>query len=50
MSDSLLNELGKGDKTQGYLSSILLLIGNVFKKLNNTRAQMLDSLYHMTLR
>ena len=48
MSGPLLNVLGKSDKTQGYLSSILLLFGNVFKKLNDTRAHMLDSLYHMT--
>ena len=33
---NLLNELGKRD--------------NKLNKFNNTRAQMLDSIYHMTLR
>ena len=33
---NLLNELGKRDKK--------------FNKFNNTRARMLDSIYHMTLR
>ena len=42
---NLLNELGKRDKMQG-LPSILSL----FRKFNNTRARMLDSIYHMTLR
>ena len=45
----LLNELGKRDKMRG-LPSILSLFCNEFNKLNNTRAQMLDSIYHMTLR
>ena len=45
----LLNELGKRDKMQG-LPSILSLFRNEFNKFNNTRAQMLDSIYHMTLR
>ena len=45
----LLNKLGKRDKMQG-LSSILSLFRNNFDKFNNTRAQMLDSIYHMTLR
>ena len=35
---NLLNELGKRDKMRG----------NKFNKFNNTRAQMLDSIYHMT--
>ena len=43
----LLNELGKRDKMRG-LSSILSLFCNEFNKLNNTRARMLDSFYHMT--
>ena len=30
------------------LSSILSLFRNEFNKFNNTRAQMLDSFYHMT--
>ena len=45
----LLNELRKRDKIQG-LSSILSLFRNGFNKFNNTRAGMLDSIYHMTLR
>ena len=45
----LLNELGKRDKMRG-LSSILSLFCNKFNKFNNTRARMLDSIYHMTLK
>ena len=45
----LLNKLGKRDKMRG-LSSILSLFRIEFNKFNNTRAQMLDSIYHMTLR
>ena len=45
----LLNELGKRDKMRG-LPSILSLFRNEFYKFNNTRARMLDSIYHMTLR
>ena len=44
---NLLNELGKRDKMRGLLS-ILSLFHNKFNKFNNTRAQMLDSIYHMT--
>ena len=44
---NLLNELGKRDKMRG-LSSILSLFCNEFNKFNNTRARMLDSIYHMT--
>ena len=44
---NLLNELGKGDKMRG-LTSILSVFRNKFNKLNNTRARMLDSVYHMT--
>ena len=44
---NLLNELGKRDKMRG-LSSILSLFHNEFNKFNNTRARMLDSIYHMT--
>ena len=63
---NLLNELGKTDKTRGLLlnllnslrkrdkmrdlRSILSLFRNEFNKSNNTRARMLDSIYHMTLR
>ena len=32
------------------LPSILSLFGNEFNKFNTTGAQMLDSIYHMTLR
>ena len=44
---NLLNELGKRDKMRG-LPSILSVFRNEFNKFNNTRAQMLDSIYHMT--
>ena len=46
---NLLNKLGKRDKMRG-LPSILSLFRNKFNKFNNTRARMLDSIYHMTLR
>ena len=46
---SKFNELGKRDKMRG-LPSILSLFRNEFHKLNNIRARMLDSIYHMTLR
>ena len=45
----LLNELRKRDKMRG-LPSILSLFRNEFNKFNKTRARMLDSIYHMTLR
>ena len=41
---NLLNELRKRDKMRG------LLFRNEFNKFNNTRARMVDSIYHMTLR
>ena len=44
---NLLNELGKRDKMRG-LPSILSLFRNEFNKFTNTRARMLDSIYHMT--
>ena len=44
---NLLNELGKRDKMRG-LPSILSLFRNEFNQFNNTRARMLDSIYHMT--
>ena len=44
---NLLNELGKRDKMRG-LPSILSLFRNELNKFNKTRAQMLDSIYHMT--
>ena len=43
---NLLNELGKRDKMRG-LPSILSLFRNEFNKFNDTRARMLDSIYHM---
>ena len=43
----LLNKLGKRDKMKGLLS-ILSLSRKGFNKFNNTGAQMLDSIYHMT--
>ena len=48
---NLLNKLRKRDKMRG-LPSILSLFRNEFKfnKFNNTRARMLDSIYHMTLK
>ena len=46
---NLLNELGKRYQMRG-LSSILSLFRNKFNKFNNTRARILDSIYHMTLR
>ena len=46
---NLLNQMRKGDKMRG-LPSILSLFRNEFDKFNNTRARMLDSIYHMTLR
>ena len=45
---NLLNELGKKDKMRG-LPSILSLFRNEYNKFNNTRARMLDFIYHMTL-
>ena len=46
---NLLNELGKRDQMRG-LPSILSLFRNKFNKFNITRARMVDSVYHMTLR
>ena len=46
---NFLNKLRKRDKMLG-LPSILSLFRNEFNKFNNTRVQMLDSIYHMTLR
>ena len=45
----LSNELGKRDKMRGF-PSILSLFRKEFNKFNNTRAGILDSIYHMTLR
>ena len=46
---NLLNKLRNRDKMRG-LSSILSLYRNKFDKFNNTKARMLDSIYHMTLK
>ena len=46
---NLSNELRKRDKMRG-LPWILFLFRNEFNKFNNTGAQMLESIYHMTLR
>ena len=46
---NLLNELGKKYNMQGLLS-ILSLFRNEFNRFNSTKARMLDSIYHMTLR
>ena len=46
---NLLNELRKRDKMGG-LPSILSLFRSELNKFNKTREQMLDSIYHMTLR
>ena len=44
-----IKPVGEKDKIRG-LSSILSLFRIEFNKFNNTRAQMLDSIDHMTLR
>ena len=49
VSLNLLKELGKSDRMRG-LPSILSLFRNKFNIFNNTRARMLDSIYHMTLK
>ena len=46
---NLLNVLRKRYKMRG-LPSILSLFCKEFNKFNNTRARMLDSINHMTLR
>ena len=46
---NLLNELEKRGKMRG-LPSILSLFCNKFNTFNNTRARMLDTIYHMTFR
>ena len=43
-----LNELRKSDKMQACQAFYLFFFCNVFNKFNNTRARMLDSIYHMT--
>ena len=46
---NLLKEMRKRDKMRG-LPSNLSLLSNEFNIFNNTKAQMLDSIYHMILR
>ena len=46
---NLFNKLRKKDKMRA-LPSILSLFRKEFNKFNNTRARMLDSIYHMALR
>ena len=46
---NFLNELGKIDVMRG-LPSILSPFPNKFNKLNNTRAQMLDSIYQYDIK
>ena len=43
---NLLNELGKTDNMRG-LPSIFSLFRNEFNKYNNTRALMLEAIYHI---
>ena len=44
---NLLNELGKRDKCEA-CRAFYLFFRNEFNKFNNTRARMIDSIYHMT--
>ena len=44
-----LNELRKSDKMRG-LPKILSHFRNEFNKFNNTKARMLDYIYHMTFK
>ena len=44
---NLLNESVKRNKMRGLSSTFLC---NKFNQFNNTRARMLDPIYHMTLR
>ena len=46
---NFLFKVGKRDKMRS-LPSILSLFRNEINKFNNTRARMLDSIYHMTFR
>ena len=46
---NLFNEFVKRDQMRG-LSSTLSLFRTEFNKFNNTRARMIESIYHMTLR
>ena len=46
---NLLNELGEEIKCEA-CRAFYLFFRNEFNKFNNTRARMLDSIYHMALR
>ena len=46
----LLNELGKRGKMRGLSSILSFFFRNELNKVNNTRARMFDSIYHMTIR
>ena len=46
---NLLNELGKTIRCEA-VPKILSVFSDKFNKFNNTRAQMQDSVYHMTLK
>ena len=46
---NLLNELSKRDKKQGYAKHFNVFC-ETFNKFDNTRAQLLDTIYHMTLK
>ena len=46
---NLLNELGKTIKFEE-CRAFCHFFHNKFNKFNNTRAQMIDNVYHMTLR
>ena len=46
---NLFKKLRKSDKMRG-LPSILSLFCNKFNKFNNTRARLLSSIYHITLK
>ena len=47
---NLLNESGGKEIKCKDGRALYLFFPNEFNKFNNTRAQMLDSIYHMTLR
>ena len=47
---NLLIELGKRDKMLSLPRILSFFFCNKVDKFNNTRARMLDSIYHMTLR
>ena len=45
---NLLSELGVGDKMRCLQSILSCVFCNEFNKCNNTRARMLDAIYHIT--